>query len=46
MFLKTRVNLVNGGTGYGLETPVQYRFIGAEKAVEWEENNMKKVLKT
>ena len=26
---------VNRGAGYGLEIPVQYRFIGAEKAVEW-----------
>ena len=43
---KVTGKLVNRGTGYGLETSVQYRFIGAEKAVEWEENNMKKVLKT
>ena len=26
---------VNHGAGYGLEIPVQYKFIGAEKAVEW-----------
>ena len=31
---------VNRGVGYGLEIPVQYRFIGAEKAVEWAENNI------
>ena len=31
------------GAGYGLEIPVQYRFIGAEKAVEWAEKNIKKV---
>ena len=33
------------GAGYGLEIPVQYRFIGAEKAVEWAEKNIKKVFK-
>ena len=33
---------VNRGAGYGLEIPVQYRFIGAEKAVEWAEKNKKK----
>ena len=26
---------VNHGAGYGLEIPVQCKFIGAEKAVEW-----------
>ena len=25
---------------YGLEIPVQYRFIGAKKAVEWAEKNI------
>ena len=34
---------VNRGTVYDLEIPVQYRFIGAKKAVEWTENNIKKV---
>ena len=34
---------VNRGAGYGLEIPVQYRFIGAEKAVEWAKKNIKKV---
>ena len=28
---------------YGLEIPVQYRFIGAKKAVEWAEKNIQKV---
>ena len=37
---------VNRGADYGLEIPVQYRFIGAEKAVEWVEKNIKKFLKT
>ena len=32
--------------GYGLEIPVQYRFIGPEKAVEWAEKNIRKVLRT
>ena len=31
---------VNRGAGYGFEIPVQYRFIGAEKAVKWTENNI------
>ena len=34
---------VNRRAGYGLEIPVQYRFIGAEKAVEWAEKNIRKV---
>ena len=34
---------VNCGAGYGLEISVQHRFIGAEKAVEWAEKNIKKV---
>ena len=34
---------VNRGAGCDLEIPVQYRFIGAEKAVEWAEKNIKKV---
>ena len=33
---------VNRGVGYGLEIPVQYIFIGAKKAVEWAEKNIKK----
>ena len=37
---------VKRGTGYGLEIPVLYRFIGAEKAVEQAEKNRKKFLKT
>ena len=34
---------VNRGAGYGLEILVQYRYIGAEKAVEWTEKNIKEV---
>ena len=33
---------VNRGAGYGLEIPVQYIFVGAEKAVEWAEKHIKK----
>ena len=33
---------VNRGAGYDLEIPVQYRFIAAEKAVEWAEKEHKK----
>ena len=28
---------VNRGAGYGLEIPVTYELIGAEKAVDWDE---------
>ena len=34
---------VNRGAGYGPEIALLYRFIGAEKAVEWAEKNIKKV---
>ena len=39
---------VNHGASYGFETPVQYRFIGAEKAMGMETGRKehKKVLKT
>ena len=33
----------NRVAGYGLEIPVQYRFISAEKAVDWVEESIKKV---
>ena len=32
---------INRGAGYGLEITVQYRFIGAKKAVEWAEKNIR-----
>ena len=32
---------VNCGASYGLEIPVQYIFVGAEKAVEWAEKHKK-----
>lgn len=35
---------VNRGAGYGLEIPAQYQLIGVEKAVEWAEKNIRKVL--
>ena len=34
---------VSRGAGYGLEIPVQCRFIGAEKAVKWAKKNIKNV---
>ena len=37
---------VNHGAGFGLEIRVQYRFIDAEKAVQWAEKNIKMFLKT
>ena len=36
---------MNRGAGYGLEIPVQYIFVGAEKAVEWAEKHIKKYLR-
>ena len=36
---------VNRGGGYGLEITVQYRFINAEKAIEWAEKNINLFLK-
>ena len=33
---------VNREAGYDLEIPVQYRFVSAEKTVEWAEKNIKK----
>lgn len=35
---------VNRGAGYGLEIPVVYELIGPEKAVDWGEKNIKKIL--
>ena len=32
--MQTKWKRVNRGAGYELEIPVQYRFIGAEEAVE------------
>ena len=32
------------GAGCGLEIPVQYNFFGQEKAVEWAEKGVKKLL--
>ena len=34
----------NRGARYGLEIPVVYELIGAEKAVDWAEKNIKKTL--
>ena len=31
---------VNRGAGFSLQIPVQYIFVGAEKAVEWTETNI------
>ena len=35
---------VNRGAGYGLEIPVVYKLIGPEKAVDWGDKNIKKIL--
>jgi len=34
---------VNRGAGYGLEIPVSYELVGAEKAVDWAEKKIKKI---
>ena len=35
---------VNRGAGYGLEIPVRYTLVGAEKAVEWAEKVVRRIL--
>ena len=40
---KVTGKLVNRGAGYVLEIPVQYIFVGAEKAVEWAEKHKKSI---
>ena len=40
MGCKVTGKYVNRGAGYGLKIPVQYRFIGAEEAVEWAEKDI------
>ena len=37
---KVTGKFVNRGACYGLEIPIQYRSIGAEKAVEWGEKKI------
>ena len=27
--------IINGGVGYGLQIPVEYKFYGNEKAIQW-----------
>ena len=35
---------VNHGSGYGLEIPVNFKFFGSAKAIQWSENAVKKVI--
>ena len=35
---------VNHGAGYGLEIPVNFKFLGPAKAIQWAENAVKKVI--
>ena len=35
---------VNHGAGYGLEIPVNFKFFGSAKAIQWSENAVKKVI--
>ena len=35
---------VNHGDGYGLEIPVNFKFLGPAKAIQWAENAVKKVI--
>ena len=42
---KVRGKCVNRGAGYGVEIPEEYAFIGLQKAVEWVQKTVKKILK-
>ena len=35
---------VNHGAGFGLEIPVNFKFLGPVKAIQWAENTLKKVI--
>ena len=35
---------VNHGAGYGLEIPVNFKFLGPAKAIQWAENAVKKII--
>ena len=35
---------VNHGAGYRLEIPVNFKFLGPAKAIQWAENAVKKVI--
>ena len=35
---------INQGAGFRLETPIQYSFLGPEKAERWQENGIKRVI--
>ena len=35
---------VNHGAGYGLEIPVNFKFLGPAKAIQWAENTVKKAI--
>ena len=35
---------LNHGAGYGLEIPVNFKFLGPAKAIQWAENSAKKVI--
>ena len=35
---------VNHGAGYGLEIPVNFKFLGPAKAIQWAEKAVKKIL--
>ena len=35
---------MNHGAGYRLEIPVNFKFFGAARAIQWAENTVKKVI--
>ena len=35
---------MNHGAGYGLEIPVNFKFLGPAKAIQWAKNAVKKVI--
>ena len=36
---------LNNGAGYGVEIPVNFKFLGPAKAIQWAENAVKKLFK-
>ena len=44
MFLLEIEKRVNHGAAYGLKFPVNFKFLGRAKAIQWAENAVKKVI--
>ena len=46
MFLLEIEKRVNHGAGYRLEFPVNFKFLGPAKAIQWAENAVKEVIQS